>query len=265
MLLRRISLVVSLLLLAAQPSHVAATLELLQNGGFEGGTSGWSGAGLSASGCPPRGDSGALALVSSGSTAFAQQPVSGPLADGSYALSGWLNVQSGSPQVEVNLIWLDDGGSELERRSKPVDAGGSYGRFSLSSSRPPGAASLRVRISSYAAGVSSVCLDDVSLDGPPRPSPTLTPTAASPTPSPTPTSAPLADTPRPSSTPKPTSTAKPTATTRPAPTAPVEPTLPAQPQPSPTEATEPSTAMMTTAAMRLPHSSRPPPGPSIQP
>ena len=140
------------LLLAIQSGSAIAAVQLLQNGDFENGSSGWSGAGLSKDGCPPFGGSGALAITSSGSAAFAQQKVPGPLGDGEYALTGSIKVQSGSPQVEAIFIWLDGAGNERSRDSSSISSGPAYSGFTVDAARPGAAAGLRVRISVAASG-----------------------------------------------------------------------------------------------------------------
>jgi hypothetical protein len=205
-------IVLLFVLLLCAPVSVAHAHEMLQNGDFEGGTSGWSGLGIS-SGCTAHGGSNALTLSSNGSTSFAQQNVDGPLGEGPYALTGWLLATSGSPEVTLNLVWLDGDGSELSHASDIVSPGTSYASFNLNASRPARAESLRVRVTVDADGPAIVCLDDVSLDGPPEPTATPVPTA---TPPPTATQVPPTSVPP---TPKPSSTPKATATTKPAPTA----------------------------------------------
>ncbi len=223
----RLAVALVFLLLASQPGSVTAAAQLLQNGDFEQGSSGWSGAGLSIDGCQPYGGSRALAILSSGSAVFAQQKVPGPLGSGEYSLTGWLKVQSGSAQVEAILIWLDGDGDELSRHSASVISGPTYSRFAEIASRPAGTASLRVRLSATASAPATVCLDNISLSGPPRPSPTATATLPPP-PTAIATSIPatmpiLTATPKPTSTPRPTSTPSatplPTNTALPAPAA----------------------------------------------
>ena len=217
MSLNRLAIALSCLLAWLPASSAATTLELLQNGGFEQGAGGWSGLGISADGCEPESGNGALQVASSGQATFAQQIVPGPLGDGSYTLTGSLLVASGSPDIQVILIWFD--GGELDRDAQGITANDSYGSFSLSASPPAGAESLRVRIAIGAGEASAICLDNLSLDGPPPPPPTAIPTAtAPPSPAPTQTLAPTS-TPKPSATAKPTSTPKPTATPKPTTTA----------------------------------------------
>jgi hypothetical protein len=208
----RLALAVPILLAALLPAAAAASARLLENGGFEQGRSGWSGPGISATGCDPRSGSGALQLATSGAAVHAQQAVAGPLGDGVYALGGYAYAASGSPRAEALLTWLDAGGDEISRAYANVPAGTAYTSFGLSASPPAGAAGLRVRISVDVSQPAALCLDDLRLDGPAPPVPTATPTPA-PTSIPTPTltsvagrtvasAAKPADTPDPAATPK---------------------------------------------------------------
>jgi hypothetical protein len=212
----RVVLVVPILLAALLPAAAAASARLLENGGFEQGRSGWSGPGISATGCDPRGGSGALRLATSGAAVHAQQAVAGPLGKGVYALGGYAYAASGSPRAEALLTWLDAGGDEISRAYANVPAGAAYASFGLSASPPAGAAGLRVRISVDASQPAALCLDDLRLDGPAPADPTATPRPApTSTPTPAPTSLPgataaiaaAAGTPNPTSTTKDTGTA----------------------------------------------------------
>jgi hypothetical protein len=208
----RLVLAVPILLAALLPAAAAASARLLENGGFELGRSGWSGPGISASGCDPRSGSGALQLATSGAAVHAQQAVAGPLGDGVYALGGYAYAASGSPRAEALLTWLDAGGDEISRAYANVPTGAAYASFGLSAPSPAGAAGLRVRISVDSSQPAALCLDDLRLDGPSPPVPTATPT-------PTTTSTPAPTlTPRPSvttaSAAKLAATADPTATTK---------------------------------------------------
>lgn len=203
----RLAVALSVLLLVPQASMANAALELLENGGFEQGLSGWSGTGLSTAGCQPHSGGYALEIATAGSTAFAEQGVSGPIGEGNHSLRGSLMLADGSPQVELLLTWLDSNGGTLDRRAKNVTPGDTYGSFSFTSARPAGAESVRVRVSIHSAGPAAVCLDDVSLEGSSPPSPTEAPTATT-TPSVTPS-----PTPSPSSPPQAASTPSPPAGT----------------------------------------------------
>jgi hypothetical protein len=221
---------------------VAASTELLRNGGFEQGSSGWSGTGLSTDGCSPIGGSSALRVTAKDVSGFAQQTVAGPFGDGTHSMRGYVLAIDGTPEVTADLIWLDASGDEMSRDSGRVTAGGSYASFSVSAPAHSGAESLRVRVSFYSGAAASICLDNLSLGGPPPSAPTETPTATS-TPSPTVTKTPVpSPTPSPTSTPTPTATPVPTVTPLPtviAQVASAQATSPASP-PTPLPETEPT-------------------------
>jgi hypothetical protein len=176
--------------LAAAP---AAARELLENGGFEDGTWGWNGPGISAAGCEPYAGDTALLVPS-----FAQQNLADAIGPGVHTLSGRVKAHGATASARLHLIWLDASGLELTATSKLVAATSEYGAFSLSASSPAGARGLRLRIT---AQDGALCLDALSLDGPlapaatatPAATPTLPPTsvaASRPAPSPAPTSTP---------------------------------------------------------------------------
>jgi hypothetical protein len=184
---------------------------LLQNGGFEEGSNGWTGLGLSTSGCSPHTGSGALSISSS-----ALQSIPSPIGSGMYTLEGWLKAKSGPASAALSLVWLDDSGSDVATSIKDVAVGTDYTLVSLQAAAPASAYGLRVRIT--ASG--TLCADDFSLDGPPAlPQPTATPppTATS-SPSQQPTTS--TSTPGPSATAKPSSTPRATSTPSPSATAP---------------------------------------------
>ena len=195
----RIAIFGAVAFLALASRSPAEAQELLQNGGFEQGTSGWNGLAISTTGCLPRSGSKALAISN-----FAQQNIPALIGSGNYSLAGWLKAQSVSGSATVSLTWLDASESELTQTSKSVSAGPDYTLLSVNVTSPAGAQSLRVRIT---VGSGPVCLDDMSLDGPP-PAP---PTEPTPSPEASATSAPAQQsTAAATSTPKPDATAKPT-------------------------------------------------------
>jgi hypothetical protein len=191
----RLAIACAALALALLSSAPASAQELLQNGGFEQGTTGWSSAGISISGCAPRSGDAALAV-----TTFAQQSLPGPLGAGAYAVSGWLKARSEAATAEVSLLWLDESGADLTGTKKTVSAGADYARFSLSANAPAAAHGLRIRITG------AVCLDDLHLEGPlaPPPSTATPPPAQQSSATGTPASKPQA-----SATVKPTTTSQP--------------------------------------------------------
>jgi hypothetical protein len=177
---------------------------LLQNGGFEQGSNGWTGPGLSTSACSPHSGSAALSISS-----FAQQDLPSPIGSGTYTLEGWLKARSGSVSAGLSLVWLDDSGSVIAKAEEDVPAGADYTPVSLQAASPAGAYGLRVRITASGAGV---CADDFTLNGPPGlPPPTATSPATATSP-PSQQAASTTVTPGPSATARPSSTPRPTST-----------------------------------------------------
>jgi hypothetical protein len=149
-------------------STPVAGQQLLQNGGYEQGSSGWNGPGLSTDGCAAHSGDSAISVP-----LFIQQNLPAPIGSGAYRLDGWLGAQTGNPTVEVTLIWFDDEASALSIASREVVAGAGYAPFSFSANAPAGAQGLRVRLVSEDG---AFCLDDVTLDGPAPPVATPAPT-----------------------------------------------------------------------------------------
>jgi hypothetical protein len=228
---------VILALALIQASSLPASAEQrLQNCGFEQGASGWSGIGISTSGCPARTGStaaGVVAAVDEGQGRL-QQTV-GDVGAGSYTLTGYLRLLSGTGNVNVALSWRNPAGQELiATTATPTPSTGSYGAFTLTTpSSPPAATHVVVRILITSTAGATLCVDDLSLDGPPPATSTPTATAtftSTPTQTPTltPTTSPLpAD-----ASPTPTSTSTPA----------VSPTTPpgSQPPSPPPPSTNPS-------------------------
>lgn len=171
---------VALALLAALALRVPSgeAQELLQNGGFEQGTSGWTGSAFSTSGCTPH--SGNTAVTPNSQVPIRlQQRIAGPFGEGTHKLTVWLK-QSGSNDVTASLVWLDSENNPLRTVSMKLHPGPAYTQFSLAADLFPGAASLRVGFDMTEIS-GTICFDDVSVDGPPpstaTPSPTETATA----------------------------------------------------------------------------------------
>ncbi len=193
--------------------NAAVADQRLQNGGFEQGTAGWAGGGLSASGCTPRSGAGALNLSTAASSqnVLAQQTIAGPFGAGNNALSGFYKVGSGAPSITVAFIWRTAAGDQPPR-SQTLGIVPGYTAFGVNDASPPaGASSLVVKFTVVSTAASMVCFDDLGLDAPPPPPPTpiptltltatLIPTAIA-TQTPTPTSVPPSPT---TSVPPPTS------------------------------------------------------------
>jgi hypothetical protein len=184
----RASLAVAALLLAVvggglgTASPASALLQLLQNPGFEAGTAGWSGNGLSTDGCAAASGSAALALTPAGGSALAQQQVEGAAAGaGPYTLTGVARAGSGSPAGTARLRFIDPGGDILADQQVALPLGGAYAPFEVAVAvAPAGSAGIVVRITVTGSGVA--CVDSLSLEGPapatvtPSPLPTATPT-----------------------------------------------------------------------------------------
>jgi hypothetical protein len=172
-----VTLLVCLTLLRAESALAA---EHLVNGGFEQGTSRWSPSmGLSTSGCAARSGSlaGALTTTAIDSTAEMQQSISGSFAQGSYTLRGYTRAGAGSLNVNVLLLWFD-ASREVDRNTQLFVADAAWTQFSIvNASPPPGITRVVVRVvvTSEATGV--LCIDDLSLDGPPLVTPTVPATA----------------------------------------------------------------------------------------
>ena len=190
--------------------------QVLVNGGFEAGTSGWEIAGSQAATCTARSGNAALALSRSGGTLVtATQHVANSAGLGPYQLSGYMKLAAGgSISLRVRLDWKNANGDTLAPASVNLSPAGSYQSFSLSSGvGPTDATVLIVQFELLSAG--TLCIDDVSLEGPPPVTSTTIPTAtATPvvvdTPTRTPTLAPATHTPRP-----PTATRTPASTKAP--------------------------------------------------
>ena len=245
---RRFVLTLLLLVLAGALVRPAEAVQLLTNGGFEQGLSGWTGVKASAGGCTARSGGGAVALTltSDGQNAQLQQGIE-PVGSGAFNLSGFVRATSGAPSLTATLIWLDAASGVLREDKQNLTAGSAWGSFGVSAPvAPNGARRLVVQIVASGAPGGAACLDDLSLEGPAYVPPPSTATAtfvptqpatdlASPTPPPFSTA-----TPTPTSVPFPTSTSLPgfvaTATPTVATNATATPTVLATSTPTPTAA-----------------------------
>lgn len=189
-----ISCISSLVILLSLPSPAVASQQLLVNSGFEQGLQGWAGGGIS-TGCTGRSGGGAL-ISASGSelSPFLQQTVQ-PIAPGVYTLGGYAKMIAGASPARVSLAWKDAGGGDLGMSVVTFAPGAAYESFSLGGvTAPAQAGRVVVKVELLATASASLCVDDLSLDGPTlataTPTPSATPTATSspiPTPSLTPT------------------------------------------------------------------------------
>ncbi|HXG03420.1 MAG TPA: hypothetical protein VNO23_08430, partial [Candidatus Binatia bacterium] len=210
---RSVAASVTLVLFAFAGASSQAALQLLQNGGFEAGTSAWSGQAISTSGCPAASGSAALALApTAAQQAVALQRVAGVGGGaGPYALMGVARAGSSAPTATAYLRFLDGSDTILAQYPVSLPLGASYAAFgALASAAPPGSVTAEVRI--VATGSGTACVDDLSLDGP---APATATPSLTPTPPPTPTPLPTATPTRTPTQPSASSTRAPTNTPRP--------------------------------------------------
>ena len=171
-----------------------STEERLVNGDFEAGTSGWSGGVVSGNpDCPARSGSGAGAIPG-GSAAEQRVAVAG--GNGPYTFSGYARLATGAGSAVVSLRWYNAGGQKIMEHVTDLSLTTAYSPFSVGpvAAAPDQATTVGVRV---AGSATTVCVDDLSLDGPPAPSATSTPTmtpvpaasATAPGPSPFPSAA----------------------------------------------------------------------------
>ncbi|MCH8901732.1 MAG: hypothetical protein IIC88_05480 [Chloroflexi bacterium] len=239
-------------LLAAAPNHTARAEQLLANGGFEDGVSGWQATGGWWSQAPGLGVGGSAAgalTIDPGPSARGYQPLS-TLPGGSYQLSGRLLAFDGDVQwAQLSLALRDDGGSPDRRSAGQLFAPGSW---SAAIAVPCGMVVVGVEVLVGGAAGASVYLDDLRLErlasescAPAAPIPTATalppaptmPTATVPPPAPAPL--PTATAPPAAPAPLPTATAPLPTATMPAPAAGPVPTATAPPDATATVAAIP--------------------------
>jgi hypothetical protein len=236
-------LIVALILLQLTPAGGA---QLLVNGGFEGGTAGWSVTlgSLEAVADPNRSGSGAGHFSGSGLQAHEAYQFVNVQPGGTYELSGWvLNFDPAVERAFVRIRWFDQQGDRIDEVvSEALTQPDFAYRFLSTGARvaPAQARTARVGVIVIPNGGFSVYLDDFSLEGPaltPSPEPPPVPTA--PPPTPTPTQAPTTPTPPtattpPTAAPTESATQTPTATAVPTPARTRTPTpRPATPTPEP--------------------------------
>jgi hypothetical protein len=197
------------------PGAPALATQVLVNGGFEDGQAGWSVVSAAPPACTPRTGGGVLGLAPSNFPASASQRIPASAGQGPYQLNGYArSATATNATLQVRLLWMDaEGATILESHSSPA-FGASYQSLALTSvTGPAGATELRVQFQVLTGA--SICIDDVTLEGPPPVSPTPSPTVTlTPLPTDTPTRTPSQE--HPTSTPRPpTSTRIPSATRTP--------------------------------------------------
>ncbi|MCH7838419.1 MAG: hypothetical protein IIC26_07910, partial [Chloroflexi bacterium] len=177
-------------LLAAAPNQAARAEQLLANGGFEDGVSGWQAMGGRWSQAPGLGLGGTAAgalTIDPGPTARGYQPVT-ILPGGSYQLSGRLLAIDGDVQwAQLNVALRSDGGFPDRATAGQLVAPGSW---SARITVPCGTVSAEVEVFVAGAAGASVFVDDLRLESltfEPCPAPAPTATAPPPAPAPPPT------------------------------------------------------------------------------
>ncbi len=182
------------------PSCPASGGNLLQNNGFECGSTGWQGTtngGRSIVATPTH--TGTKSQQMLASSVFPRQITqSVPVTPGnSYALSGWINTNGiGGPGASIQVNWLSGTGAILSTNTTSVLTGSNnWTQLSSVFTAPANSASAQVTptLAVEPDNTGTAWFDDISL----------TQSAAAPTPTPTATSVPTA-TPAPSKTPTPT-------------------------------------------------------------
>ena len=236
-------------LLVAAPNHAARAEQLLTNGGFEDGISGWQAMGgrwHQALGLGLGGTAAGALTIDPGPSARGYQLVS-TLPGGSYQLSGRLLAVDGDVQwAQLNLAWWNDSGFPDRSTAGQLVGPGSW---STRITVPCGTVSAEVELFIGGAAGASVFVDDLRLESlalEPCPAPAPSPTATAPPPapalSPTATAPPLPPAPLPTATTPPLAPApSPTATA----------SSPA-PRPPPAATATPATAPAATAASPTP-------------
>jgi carbohydrate binding protein with CBM4/9 domain len=186
--------------------------EWLPNGGFESGADGWAISSGGSLACGEYEGLGALG-VPAGAGAHptrVQKQVSGDLPAGTYTLSGWTRVQSGSAQIQLATLAFNRQNVPpgVGFVGEPIVSGSEYTAFSFTATVnfEPDSILILFEVATDSAGV--VCFDNLSLTSEAQaPIPTTSPTAtttppatATETTAPSPTSSPPAPTPTPSPT-----------------------------------------------------------------
>jgi hypothetical protein len=199
---------------ALAPPSPADAGDLLMNGNFES-SSGWIGTRFSIPGvCTGRSGNGATLSPDSTGMAYVQQTVKVNGSTGPFTLSGYLKLQSGTSTVMPQVRWLDGAGNLVVTTLSDVSPVQSYTVFTLTPTMAPASAvNAQIRVTATSGAPATVCVDDLSFEGPafvlpsPTSTPTPTPLPSSATPSPTATAT---RTPSPTRTPTETHTPRPT-------------------------------------------------------
>ncbi len=158
-----------------QPSPSRAASEWLSNGGFEQGFAGWSLTGTTTSCWFARSGSGGLGLSLGEAGAQLSQQVAGAIIAGTFRLSGYAYVGAGqAASVTAVIQWS-------ESASTVTQVGGGYTKWTVEAEISTPQPGVRVVLLVTSPSTATVCLDDVSLEGPFSPTGPVTPIAAPPT------------------------------------------------------------------------------------
>ena len=153
--------------------------QLLLNGGFDEGTANWAVRGQAGVCEPHAGTSGVALMLAPGEKGWLHQSLQEPPGKGTYHLSLQARLMSGSATLSLELEWLTDG-MLLAEEVTTVSPGFAYSPFALTATAPETANGLRVLLAAENSGGATICLDTVSLDGPPPAQPTPPPPPAQP-------------------------------------------------------------------------------------
>ena len=230
------AILIALICLPLRPAAPASAEQLLLNGGFEDGASSWSGPGFGVSpDCARSGSLGGLLSASSEDLSASVSQTIMPASLGTYTLRGFVRLAPGAatPAPTFNSVMNSFRISGLIRKSsQPVSVTAGWTAFTVSLTETvPDLRRIRVDFVIGSSVATSVCIDDLTLDGP-----ALATSTPTPTPSPSPT-----ETPAPTSTA--VSTAEPSITATSAPSA-----TPTARTASATSTTRPTTTPVPSAA-----------------
>jgi hypothetical protein len=174
----------------------------LTNGSFDNGTLGWTVSGSLAEGC----GAGAAGLIANDDGSRLSQNVAGNFGAGSYRLSGRVRATDDTEAtVHARLSDLNSSSS----KSASTTPTNTYAGFDLQLELPASTTGMNVSITVISNGSTTICVDDVVLEGPLGPS---TPTETATSVPPTATSTTVASTPTQTSTSVPSTSTPPAAT-----------------------------------------------------
>ena len=159
-------------------SSLVTGQEHLRNGAFDGST-GWvlypTNASIADCG---DGNTGLRLAPPANQHAFGRQRIEGPLAAGSYRVSGKIKRVSGTASVDLDVLRYNEAEDVLSGPSQAtLSAGAAYTPFLVEFTTVDGTHSVVLGFSLTSGSNPSIyCLDDVSFEGPPLATPTPIPT-----------------------------------------------------------------------------------------